>query len=181
MSEELFDVADAEDRVIDILPRSVVHARNLRHRAVHVFVWNSRGELLVQVRSATKDQYPSCYTSSASGHVSSGDDYDETAIRELREEIGLTAALRPLRKFPAGPETCHEHTWLYETTTDAPPIPDPGEIAALEWWPRDELANRLATVPTQFSPCFATLLRWYLNACLTSAPRNGSGVRLESG
>jgi isopentenyl-diphosphate Delta-isomerase len=176
MTEELFDVTDAEDRVIGILPRSVVHTRNLSHRAVHVFVWNSRGELLVQVRSATKDQYPSCYTSSASGHVTSGDDYDDTAVRELREELGLVAALRPLRKFPAGPETCHEHTWLYETTTDASPIPDPGEIAALEWWPRDELANRLTTDLEKFSPCFATLMGWYLTSFPTDGGRESGGA-----
>src|SRR5690606_34978196 len=63
-TEEIFDVCDADDRVVGQARRSDVHARGLLHRAVHVFVFNSRGELLVQRRSANKDEYPLCLTSS---------------------------------------------------------------------------------------------------------------------
>ena len=61
---ELFDVVDAEDRVIGQATRSEVHARGLLHRASHVFVFNSDGQLLLQQRSATKDAHPLCWTSS---------------------------------------------------------------------------------------------------------------------
>jgi len=56
--EELFDVVDEQDRVLEQLPRSIVHARKLLHRAANVFVFNSRGALLLQFRAATKDEYP---------------------------------------------------------------------------------------------------------------------------
>ena len=79
----------AEDRVIRQERRSVVHAQGLLHRAVHIFVFNSRGQLLVQRRSASKDEFPLTYTSSASGHVGAGETYDACAPRELTEEIGL--------------------------------------------------------------------------------------------
>jgi isopentenyl-diphosphate Delta-isomerase len=162
MTEELFDVVDANDRVIDVLPRSVVHARRLFHRAVHAFLRNSRGELLLQVRSATKDQYPSCYTSSASGHVSSGQTYDDAMTRELCEELGLHTRLTRLRQFAPGPETSYEFTWLYEGHTDEVLIPDPEEIAALEWHSLEEIERRLITMPEKFSPCVSTLFRWYI-------------------
>lgn len=160
--EELFDVVDQSDAVVTVLPRSEVHARRLLHRAVSVFVFNSRGELLLQKRSATKDEYPHLYTSSASGHVSAGETYDETAPRELDEELGLATPLTFLHKFPAGPDTANEHTVLYETVTDASPVPDPGEIAGLSWWPLDDLAARVAAHPEDFTPPFRVLFAWYL-------------------
>src|SRR5260370_28968628 len=128
MAEEIFDVVDENDRVIGRAPRSVVHAEKRLHRAVHVFVFNSRGELLLQKRSATKDEYPLCYTSSASGHLSAGEDYETAAPRELEEELGLSGSLEWLAKFPAGPETSQEHTVLYCTVADVLPGIDPHEI-----------------------------------------------------
>lgn len=160
--EELFDVTDAADNVIGRLPRSEVHRQGLLHRAVSIFVLNSRGELLVHQRSATKDEYLLLYTSSASGHVTAGETYDETAPRELREELGLSAPLRFLHKFPASPETANEHTALYEAVTDEPPVPDPGEIAGIAWWDVNALAEQVARSPQQFTPPFRTLFAWYV-------------------
>ncbi len=54
MPEEIFDVVDSEDRVIGQAPRSEVHAKKLLHRAVHIFVFNSRGQLLIHRRSARR-------------------------------------------------------------------------------------------------------------------------------
>jgi isopentenyl-diphosphate Delta-isomerase len=167
-SEEYFDVADEHDRTIGRELRSVVHARKLLHRAVHIFVLNSRGELLLQLRSAIKDEYPDCYTSSASGHLSAGETYDAAAPRELDEELGLAGPLERLHKFPAGPQTSHEHTVLYRLVTDAVPRIDPQEIAAAEFHSFDEIAAMISREPDRFSPCFVTLFEWYqsrYNAC----------------
>ena len=160
--EEMFDVVDEADRVVGQLARSRVHARGLLHRAVSVFVFNGRGELLVQKRTANKDEFPLRYTSSASGHVSAGETYDETAPRELSEELGLAAPLTFLHKFPASPETANEHTALYEATTDEPPDPDPEEICGLSWWDLGDLAVRVVRHPDDFTPPFRVLLAWYL-------------------
>ncbi|MEN8724141.1 MAG: NUDIX domain-containing protein, partial [Lentimonas sp.] len=88
-AQELFDVVDAEDTVLRIETRSVVHREKLFHRAVHVFVFNTKGELYLQRRSMTKDTAPGKWVSSCSGHVDSGEEYDQAAPRELGEEIGL--------------------------------------------------------------------------------------------
>jgi isopentenyl-diphosphate Delta-isomerase len=161
--EELFDVCDDQDRVIDVLPRSQVHARGLLHRAVHVFVRNSRGELLLQRRSASKDESPLKLTSSASGHLGAGESYEAAAIREMQEEIGLVAPLTFLRKFPATVETAWEHTVLYEALSDEPPVPDPGEILNMETVSLAEADLRLRSDPDDFSSPLRVLLRWYLD------------------
>ena len=86
---EIFDVVDAEDRVIGQEPRGVVHARDLWHRAVHIFVFNVAGELFLQKRSPWKDKQPGKWDSSAAGHLDSGEDYAAAARRELTEELGV--------------------------------------------------------------------------------------------
>lgn len=159
--EEIFDIVDEHDQVVGQAPRSVVHAQKLLHRAVHIFVFNSRRELLLQMRSSLKDEYPLCYTSSASGHLSAGESYETAAPRELEEELGLAAPLEWLAKFPAGPQTSQEHTVLYRTFTDLAPRIDPREIDAVTFHSLDEISVMIGRRPEVFSPCFVTLFEWY--------------------
>ena len=86
-----FDVVDENDRVVSHASRHEVHRAKLRHRAVHVFVFNGAGELFLQKRSRWKDTHPGKWDSSAAGHVNSGDNYAATAPREMAEELGVTA------------------------------------------------------------------------------------------
>ncbi len=162
MPEEVFDVCDSEGRVIGQAPRSYVHAQKLLHRAAHVFVFNSQNELLVQVRSATKDEFPNCYTSSASGHLSTGEDYLESAQRELQEEIGIVAPLEFLGKFPACQDLAWEHSVLYRAHSDSPPRPDPIEVAAIRQMTLPDLLKELEQQPEIFSPPFRVLVEWYV-------------------
>lgn len=162
MTEETFDVVDSHDQVIGQAPRAVVHAENLLHRASSIFVFNSAGDLLLQFRSTTKDQYPSCWTASASGHLDAGEDYETAASRELEEELGLTSPLEFLTKFPASSETAFEFTALFRTVSDEEPIPHPEEIASLEWASLAEIERRVAATPEQFTPPFRVAFKWYV-------------------
>lgn len=155
--EELFDVVDEDDCVLRQLPRSEVHRLKLRHRAVHVFLFRSDGRMLIHLRSDSKVEFPSVWTSSASGHVSAGESYDATAPRELLEELGVRAEPRAVRKFVACEDTCHEFTWLYTADSDSVITPDPGEIAATRWLTPDEIAVELIKSPESFSPAFRLL------------------------
>lgn len=161
MSEELFDVVDSDDCVTGQAPRSVVHANGWLHRAVHIFVLNSAGELLVHLRSATRDEYPNKWTSSASGHLSAGEDYDEAAPRELAEELGITAQLTRLHKFAACPDTANEHTVLYMARTDATPTFQAEEIADGEYLSIETIRQQMKESPDRFAPSFRSLFGWF--------------------
>jgi isopentenyldiphosphate isomerase len=136
MNEEIFDVVNERDEVIGRAPRSEVHARGLLHRSVHVLVFNSRGELFLQKRSMKKDRQPGVWDSSASGHLDSGEEYDACAVRELREEIGLSLAQAPERlfKLDACEETDQEFVWVYRCESDGPFILHPDEIDEGGWF-----------------------------------------------
>src|SRR5580765_8401907 len=115
MAEEIFDVVNEQDEVIGRRPRNEVHRLGLMHRAVHVLVFNARGEVFLQKRSMSKDRQPGLWDSSASGHVDTGEEYDACAVRELGEELGLHVRETPHRvfKLTASPETDQEHVWVY--------------------------------------------------------------------
>jgi isopentenyldiphosphate isomerase len=122
MPEEIFDVVNERDEVIDRRVRSEVHRLGLLHRAVHILVFNSRGQVFLQKRSMKKDKSPGLWDSSASGHVDAGEPYDTTAVRELREEIGLSLGNPPERlfKIDACPETDNEFVWVYRCKAEGP-------------------------------------------------------------
>lgn len=152
-AEERFDIVDEQDRVVGTERRSVVHARSLRHRAVHILLQNARGEILLQRRSPDKDMNPDCWDSSCSGHLNAGEDYDDAARRELPEELGVAAPpLERLLKLEAGPRTGQEFVWIYQGRHEGPFTPDPKEITALRFVAPEALARELAERPGDFSP-----------------------------
>jgi isopentenyl-diphosphate delta-isomerase type 1 len=156
MSEEIFDVVNERDEVVGAASRQAVHARGLMHRAVHVLVFNTRGELFLQKRSMTKDKSPGLWDSSASGHVDQGEAYDVCAVRELQEELGLVPE-RPLQrvlKVAARTETDQEHVWVYRGQAEGPFELNASEIERGEWVAPPELARRVAADPSVFSPAF---------------------------
>ena len=162
MSEEIFDVVDDRDRVVGTAMRSDVHARRLRHRAVHVFLFNRKSELFVQRRSAAKDSFPGCYDSSASGHLNSGEGYDACARRELEEELGLVVPANQFRKhfkIEACEDTGWEFVWVYSVVADTPPMINLTELESGEFWTRQHTERMLDAHPEQFARSFGVVYK----------------------
>ena len=135
VSHELLDVVDENDRVVAVKTRGEIHARGLMHRAVHILLFNSRGELFLQKRSMLKDEQPGKWDSSAAGHVDSGEAYIDCARREIGEELGIAAdgKLQELFKLPANAATGFEHCMIYRYRHDGPLRLDPDEIDDGRW------------------------------------------------
>lgn len=86
---ELLDIIDEKDRVIGQAPRDKVHRKGLLHREVHVWFYTPGGQLIWQLRSKHKETFPGLLDATVGGHVSAGDDYLASALRETAEETGL--------------------------------------------------------------------------------------------
>ena len=159
MSEEYFDVVNEQDAVTGRLPRREVHRLNLRHRAVHVLLFNARGELFLQQRSLTKDNWPGVWDSSSSGHLDSGEDYDACALREVGEELGVTLPAPPVRilRLEATPETGWEFCWVYRAPHEGPFVLQPSEVRGGGWFPQDAIHHWITARPEDFASCFRVI------------------------
>jgi len=131
----LLDIVDHCDQVIGTLSRGEVHARGLMHRSVHVLVFHTDGRLLLQKRSLQKDNCPGMWDSSCAGHVESGADYNETANRELTEELGFKpeSPLQSVFKMSPTRDNGLEFAMVFQTIFDGPFVLARDEIDEVRW------------------------------------------------
>ncbi len=95
--EELYDVVDENNNLLGFSKtKTEVHKEGYWHRAVHVWVINQNGEILVQKRTAIKTFSPNLWDMSMGGHISAGEEPIESAVRELKEELGLDVSQKSL-------------------------------------------------------------------------------------
>jgi 8-oxo-dGTP pyrophosphatase MutT (NUDIX family) len=160
MKEEIFDVVNELDEVIGQRLRRDVHRLGLRHRAVHVLVFNRKGQLFLQKRSMLKDCSPGLWDSSSSGHLDTGEEYDACAVREVREEIGVVLSNAPVRlfKLPSSEETGQEFCWVYRAESEGPFVLQVEEIESGDWFDTDHITAWVAEKPDDF--CSAFKLIW---------------------
>jgi isopentenyl-diphosphate delta-isomerase type 1 len=159
---EMLEVVDEQDHVIGLAARAEIHENRWTHRAVHIFVFNSRGEVYVQRRSGSKDRFPGVLDSSAAGHVDPGEGYEQAATRELHEELGINAHIEEVLRVTASEITDNEHVVLYQAVTDQIPIPDAGEIQWGSYMAPEDLTLIMEQNPADFVPAFIYLWKEYL-------------------
>ncbi|MCB1227356.1 MAG: ribosomal RNA small subunit methyltransferase A, partial [Verrucomicrobiales bacterium] len=155
--EERFDVVDEWDAVIGQETRAQVHATGLRHRAVHLLIWNGRGEVFLQQRSHLKDVAPLKWDSSAAGHLDAGETYAQAAVRELREEAGIAVeTTERVLKIPASAATGHEFVELHQVKTSGRIHWPPEEVRTGEWFLPEQLDDWIERRPSDFAGGFIT-------------------------
>ena len=144
MDEEIAVLVDEEDEIVGRAPRSAVRARNLLHRGVGVLCRDPSGRIYVHKRTGTKDVFPSMYDAFVGGMVKDGETYEESARRELAEELGIAGSdLRFLFKHRyRGPDN-NCWTSVFEVTWDGAIAHQADEIVWGAWMSPDEVDARL--------------------------------------
>ncbi|QPP09625.1 NUDIX domain-containing protein [Streptomyces bathyalis] len=166
-ADELLDIVDEEDRVVGQAPRGEAMARRLRHRSTSVQVRDPLGRIFVHRRTPRKLVFPSMYDVVVGGVVGAGESYDDCALREAEEELGVRGLPAPEPRFTFLYES-PEHTWflrVYELVCELPVEPQREEI---DWWdflPEDELERRLTLPQWRVVPdgleCHRRLRAWH--------------------
>lgn len=105
--DEIVQIVDLDNNETGTAARHEMRAKGLPHRATYILVFNNNGELFVQKRTMTKDIYPGYYDIATGGVVLAGESYDESARRELEEELGIRDT-----------ELSAHFTFLYEDGTN---------------------------------------------------------------
>lgn len=157
-------------RTGEALPRATVHRRGLPHRAVHIYLVNPRGELLLQCRAATVDHYPNVLSISVVGHVDAGESSSAAARRELFEELGLDTRAAPLeflfshyQEATLAPDYIDRQfndVYVARAQVDRPALrPAPRAVAATLWLPLERFAEMVAARDPAVAPVYAAEFR----------------------
>src|SRR5580700_9257086 len=117
---ELVDILDENGNVVGTATRREMRQRQLPHRCVYLLVFNTRGELFIHLRTATKDIYPSHWDVAIGGVVAAGESFDAGAVREGGEELGVALAPEPLFPFRYADERTVVHGMVYRAVHDGP-------------------------------------------------------------
>lgn len=144
-ADEVLDIVDEHDRVVGQAPRGEAYARGLRHRCVFVLARDGEGRFFVHRRTGRKLVFPSHYDMFVGGVVGTGESYDEAALREAEEELGVSglAAPTPLFRFLYEGDGGSWWSAVYAVRCDLTVRPQEEEVA---WWSfvdEGELIRRL--------------------------------------
>lgn len=166
---EVVDVIDEKDNVLEKRSLGECLARGLLHRAILVILLDSTmTRTYIQKRSERKAFFAGMWSASCTGHVASGEDYHEAAVREIREELGLAGInLEPLFKFTT-PNWKFENRTEYESITAFEGIMTNQKITLLKsevdegkYIALDELKELLETEEGKFTPDSVTAFNRY--------------------
>ena len=159
--DEIVTIVDRENNVVGAMPRREMRTGRLPHRATYVLVFNSRGELYVQKRTRTKDVFPGYYDAATGGVVLAGESYEEGAVRELGEELGIHGVpLTPLFDFYYEDE--HIRVWgkAFSCDYDGEVVLEKEEVESGAFLKVEEMLRLVESEP--FTPDSIYVLRRYL-------------------
>ncbi|MEP7364363.1 MAG: NUDIX hydrolase YfcD [Acidobacteriota bacterium] len=137
---EIVTIVDRENRVVGVAERAEMRARRLPHRASFVFVFRTDGRLVVERRTMHKDVWPGWHDLAAGGVVVDGESYEESARRELEEELGVRdVALRGGLEFWFEDPSVQVWGCAYVCVHDGELRLQEAEVAGVEEWTAAEI------------------------------------------
>jgi isopentenyldiphosphate isomerase len=148
VDDEILDLVNKNDEVIGTINRKnydqMVEENRGYIRASEMFIINDKGQLWIPTRTATKTIAPNGFDYSAAGHVESGDTYEDTMIRETKEELNLdiTAGNLEFVTKNISDLTRYVHT-IYLLRSNENPKYNPDDFTEAEWMTPDELIEKI--------------------------------------
>jgi isopentenyldiphosphate isomerase len=159
----LIDAVDSNDQVVGAVQRRQVFNVGANFRVAHVFLFNTKRELLLQ-SIALGLRHAGMWGSSAAGYLSAGETYALAASRKLASELGVTCPLAFRGKTSMNDGASLKFIELYETTYDGGVFPEPTEVSKVEFVGLPTIATERANQARAFTPTFLHLLDFYLSS-----------------
>lgn len=166
--EEFVVLVDQDDQKLGLMEKQLAHVAGLLHRAFSVFVFNSKGELMIQQRAASKYHSPTLWTNTCCSHPRDNETYEQAAHRRLEEEMGFDCELEYKFNFiyKAHLENDlieHELDHVFIGTFDNEPKLNPDEVMAYRWVELDDLKKDMEKNPQNYTAWFKIIFEHYVS------------------
>ena len=147
------------DTQIGIMEKMAAHIVPRLHRAFSIFLFNSRGELLLQQRALSKYHSPGLWTNTCCSHPRDGETLEQATTRRLKEEMGMQCEMHEVFTFiykaPVGLGLIeHEFDHVWFGTTDNTPVINTDEVASWKYMAIDDIANDMKNHPEHYTEWF---------------------------
>jgi isopentenyl-diphosphate delta-isomerase len=159
MQKEEVILVDKDDNPVGAMEKMEAHRKAVLHRAFSVFIFNGKGEMLLQQRAPQKYHSAGQWTNTCCSHPRPGEDTRQAALRRLQEEMGFTTILEKLFDFTYKAEfenglTEFEFDHVFTGIYDGDINPDPAEVGDHCFKTLDEIGVDLAAQPEKYTPWF---------------------------
>ncbi len=167
--EELVVLVNENDQKIGLMPKIEAHEKGLLHRAFSVFIFNSKGELMLQKRALEKYHSPGLWTNTCCSHQRDGESTIVAGKRRLMEEMGFTTLLKESISFIYKVSfenglTEHEFDHILVGYYDQPPKINPFEVSDWKWMSMMDIKEDMIINSSHYTAWFKIIFNKYLSA-----------------
>ena len=162
--EEFVILVDEKDNQLGLMPKMEAHEKAELHRAFSVFIFNSKGELMLQQRAAHKYHSPLLWTNTCCSHQRNGETNIEAGERRLVEEMGFKANLKEIFSFIYKAPfdnglTEHELDHVMVGYFDGLPEINPEEVASFKWMSLEAVKEDIKLRPNLYTAWFKIIFK----------------------
>ncbi|MFA5872100.1 MAG: isopentenyl-diphosphate Delta-isomerase [Parcubacteria group bacterium] len=162
--KELVILVDENDTEVGAGEKLRMHQEGKLHRAFSVFIFNSKGELLIQRRAGGKYHSAGLWSNTCCGHPRPGEGVNEAAQRRLEEEMGFACPLRMAFSFRYNTRLEqglieNEYDYVFCGTYDSNPEPNSEEVAGWKWTDTDEIRKDMLRNPNSYTHWFKIAIK----------------------
>ena len=157
--EEYVVLVNENDQQVGIMEKMAAHIVPRLHRAFSIFIFNSKGELLLQQRALSKYHSPGLWTNTCCSHPRNGESLQQATTRRLKEEMGLSCDMHEVFTFiykaPVGLgliEHEFDHVWFGQS--DDTPLINTEEVEAYKYMSLDDISNDMRQHPESYTEWF---------------------------
>ena len=151
-------LVDEADKETGLAPKLQAHIEGLRHRAISVLIFNSKGEMLLQQRHAGKYHSGGLWTNACCSHPRAGEETESAAHRRLQDEMGFDVPVAPMfiahYRAAVGVLIEDEVVHVFGGHFDGTPQPEPSEVDAYRWITLEDLVRDMKARPDVYTVWF---------------------------
>ena len=157
-------LVDEQDNQLGLMPKIEAHEKAVLHRAFSVFIFNSKGELMLQQRAAHKYHSPLLWTNTCCSHQRNGESNIEAGKRRLVEEMGFETNLKEVFSFVYKAPfdnglTEHELDHVMVGNFDGLPEINHEEVASYKWMSLDAIKEDIELHPNLYTAWFKIIFK----------------------